>query len=187
MSIKVTDLKKGTIFKENGTVYQVVSYKHVKTARGSANVVVKARDVRKGSVLSKTYISNNSVEDADVSSTNVQFLYKEGQDFLFMNISDYSQTSVSSDVVGDSAKFLKEGGTANLFQVEGEIVSVELPLKVILEVTYTEPGFKGDSSGSTLKPATLETGLEVGVPLFTNIGDKVVVSTERCEYVGRGK
>lgn len=180
-----TELKTGTIFKENGTPFVVLKYSHIKVARGGANVKVKARDLLTGSVFEKSYIATAKVEDADVVRKNAQFLFDDSQFLTFMDPDTYEQVRISHDTMGDDADFLQEGENVQIMYFEGNPVSVDLPNSIISTVTYTEPGFRGNTVTNTFKDATLENGVVVKVPTFIKIGDKVKVDTRTREYVSK--
>ncbi len=179
-----TDLKTGTIFKEDGYPYQVVKYEHTKTARAGATVKVKARNLVTGAVLEKGYLGSAKVEEADISRRNAQYLYKDNG-YVFMDPQSYEQITISADVLGDQVKFLMEGENVIVMYFEGRPVSVDLPISMVFEVTYTEPGFKGNTVSNVLKDATLNNGATAKVPTFIKIGDKIKVDTRTGEYVSR--
>lgn len=183
--MRVTNLKNGTYFKDQGKVYQVVEYRHQNISRGSASVRVKVRDVISEAVLSKNYQSHASVEEADVSRREVKFLYQDGTHYVFADPETYEQFELLDTTLSSAKFYLSEGASVVLVFVGGSPVGVEMSPKVTLKVTQTDPGVRGDSAGRATKPAVLESGLKVNVPLFINEGDAVRVSTGRGEYVGR--
>jgi elongation factor P len=183
-SVIATDLKTGVIFKENGAPYLVLRYEHVKSARGGASVKVKARNLLTDQVIEKGYTASNKVEEADITRGNAQYLYKENG-FVFMNPTTYEQFTIPEDVVGDGAKFIREGETVQLMYYEGRAVSVQLPVSMVFEVTYTEPGYKGNTVSNVYKDAELDNGAKVKVPTFVKIGDKIKIDTRTGEYVSK--
>lgn len=183
--LSVTSLRNGTIYKENGAPWLVLKYQHTKVGRGNASIKVKVRNLLTGSITERTFVSGAAVEEADVEKLKVQYLYRANSEANFMETSTFEQLTLPLNLVEESLGFLKEGLEVYIFQFEGKPVSVELPLSVVLTVAETEPGFKGDSATTVLKPATLETGLKLGVPLFVKVGDMIKVDTRSGEYVGR--
>lgn len=180
-----SDLKTGRIFKEDGIPYVVVKYEHVKTGRGGATVRVKAKNILTGAVLEKSYPSSNKVEDADVSRKNAQYLFKESNGYVFMDPSTFDQMTIPTDIVGDSARFLQEGETVQIQYFEDSPISLELPVSMEFEVTYTEPGFKGNTVTNAYKDATLNDKVSAKVPPFIKIGDRVKIDTRSGEYVSK--
>ena len=177
-----TELKTGRIFQEDGVPFQVLRYEHIKSARGGANVKVKARNLLNGSVLEKGYMATARVEDASITKNNAQYLYKDNSGFIFMNPTMYEQFTISKNLMGDAADFLKEGEAVLVMYFEDQPITVELPKSMVFEITYTEPGFKGNTVTNTYKDATLENGTIIKVPTFIKIGDKIKVNTETGEY-----
>ncbi len=139
----------------------------------------------KGNMIEKTFSSTESVEEADLSYKKAQYLYEDGSNYIFMILDNYEQVSVDVGILGDSRYYLLDNSEVDLQYINDDVTAVRFPIHVVLEVAYTEPGFKGDTTGSTLKPAKLETGIEVNVPLFINIGDKIKVDTRDDSYVER--
>jgi elongation factor P len=183
--ISVNDLKNGlTLELENG-LFQVVEFQHVKPGKGGAFVRTKIRNARTGAVLDKTFNAGIKVEQAIVDRQDMQYLYADGEDYVFMNTSTYDQLNVERTALGDAADYLIEQMIAQVAMYQGEIIAVEIPASVELEIAVTEPGLQGDRSSGGTKPATLETGKEIKVPLFVNIGDKVKVDTRTGEYMAR--
>ena len=183
--IHVNDLRSGEIFKENGQPFVVLKYAHVKMGRGNAVIKIKARNLKSGSVLEKTFLSGASVEEADVEKSKVQFLYKNGKVFFFMDIKSFDQMELSEDFLGENVYFLKEGENYEVLRFNGSPVSLELPITIVLKVAQTGSSFKGDSVSNTYKKAVMETGLKVDVPLFIADGEAVKVDTRDRSYVGR--
>lgn len=177
-----SDLKTGTIFKDGNTPYVVLKYTHTKVARGGATVKVKAKDLFSGSVLEKGYNASEKVEEADVMRKNAQYIYEDAGGFVFMDPDSYEQFKLTEESVGDNARFLAEGGTVSVMYYEGNPVSIELPNTMVFEVTYTEPGHKGNTVSTVYKDATLDNGSVVKVPSFIKIGDKVKIDTRSGDY-----
>ncbi len=180
-----TSLKAGKIFQENEIPFQVVKYEHIKVARGGANVKIKARNLLNGSVLEKTYLSTAKVSEADVSRSNAIYLYKDNLGFVFMDPVNYENFTISQKVVGESSKFLRDGDKVILLNYNSKPISVELPKTVVLEVAYTEPGYKGNTVSNTFKDAKLENDTVVKVPNFVKNGDKIKINTASGEYVSK--
>lgn len=180
-----TDLKTGTIFKENGHPFLVIKYEHIKSARGGANVKVRARNLLTNQVLEKSYLASAKMEGADVLRKNAQYLYKENESYVFMDPDTYEQINISRDLVGEAAQFLKEGENVQVMYFEGRPVSVETQITMVFEVTYTEPGFKGNTVSNVYKDAILDNGASVKVPTFVKIGDKVKIDTRSGTYVSK--
>lgn len=179
------DIKNGTVIKENGQLWSVVEFQHVKPGKGGAFVRTKQKNVVSGKIIDKTYNAGAKIETANVDRRDYQYLYQDGADFVFMDTADYDQLTVAGTVVGDSARFMLENQQVQIALHEGEPLYLELPASVVLEVTYTEPGLQGDRSTGGTKPATVETGAEIQVPLFLETGTRVKVDTRTGDYLGR--
>lgn len=179
------DIKNGTVIKENGQLWSVVEFQHVKPGKGGAFVRTKQKNVVSGKIIDKTYNAGAKIETANVDRRDYQYLYQDGADFVFMDTSDYDQLTVTGAVVGDAVKFMLENLQVQIALHEGEPLYLELPSSVVLEVTYTEPGLQGDRSTGGTKPATVETGAEIQVPLFLETGTRVKVDTRTGDYLGR--
>lgn len=179
------DLKNGLVLNIDGQLWTVVEFQHVKPGKGGAFVRTKLKNVLSGKVVDRTFNAGLKVETATVDKRDMQYLYKDGSDFVFMDTSTYDQLLVGEAVVGDAAKFLLENQNALVATHEGAPLYIELPPSVVLEITYTEPGLQGDRSSAGTKPATLETGAEIQVPLFLETGTKVKVDTRDGSYLGR--
>jgi elongation factor P len=179
------DLKNGTVLKIDGQLWTVIEFQHVKPGKGGAFVRTKLKNVLSGKVVDKTFNAGLKVETANVDKRDMQFLYKEGTDFVFMDTATYDQLHISDAVVGDAAKYMLENQDANVALHDGNPLYIELPVTVELLVQYTEPGLQGDRSTGGTKPATLETGAEINVPLFITTGEKVKVDTRDGSYLGR--
>ena len=183
--ISVNDLKNGITLELDNNLFQVVEFQHVKPGKGGAFVRTKIRNVRNGAVIDKTFNAGIKVEQAIVDRQDMQFLYKEGDDYVFMNTSTYDQMNVPQTALGEAADYLTEQMIAQIAIYQGEIISVEIPASVELAVSDTEPGIQGDRVSGARKPATLETGKVVQVPLFINIGDRIKVDTRSGDYMTR--
>jgi elongation factor P len=179
------DLKNGLVLNLEGQLWSVVEFQHVKPGKGGAFVRTKLKNVLSGKVVDKTFNAGTKVDTATVDKRDMQYLYKDGDDFVFMDTNTYDQLHVSSAVVGDAAHFLLENQEAIVALHDGTPLYVELPTSVVLEITYTEPGLQGDRSTGGTKPATVETGYEIAVPLFLETGTRVKVDTRTGEYLGR--
>src|SRR6478736_3288049 len=179
------DLKNGTVLKIDGQLWTVIEFQHVKPGKGGAFVRTKLKNVLSGKVVDRTFNAGLKIETANVDKRDMQYLYKDGTDFVFMDTDNYDQIHISEVTVGDVANFLLENQNAMVATNEGVPLYVELPPSVILEVTYTEPGLQGDRSSAGTKPATLETGYEIQVPLFLESNTKVKVDTRDGSYLGR--
>lgn len=179
------DLKNGMILKLDNQLWQVVEFQHVKPGKGPAFVRTKLRNVLSGKNVDKTMNAGLKVETATVDRRDMQFLYNDGEDFVFMDLVNYEQLHVTPETMGDAKNFLLENQNATVAMYEGQVLFVELPSSVVLEITFTEPGLQGDRSNAGNKPATLETGYEIQVPLFIDQGTKVKVDTRSGEYLGR--
>jgi len=183
--VDTNSFKNGMHIELDAKVWRIVEFQHVKPGKGGAFVRTKLKNVRNGAVLDRTFRADEKVKVAVIDKREMQFLYREGPDYVFMDNESYDQLYVPSDSIGDAVNFLKEGDTAVLPMYKDEIVGVELPAAVELVVTDTEPGMQGDRVSGARKAATLETGLIVQVPLFVNIGDTVKVDTRSSDYLSR--
>ncbi|GAA4625100.1 elongation factor P [Cellulomonas oligotrophica] len=179
------DLKNGTVLRIDGQLWTVVEFQHVKPGKGGAFVRTKLKNVLSGKVVDKTFNAGIKVETANVDKRDMQYLYKDGTDYVFMDTDTFDQLNVPETTVGDVANFLLENQSALVATNDGVPLYVELPPSVVLELTYTEPGLQGDRSTGGTKPATLETGYEIQVPLFLEAGTKVKVDTRDGSYLGR--
>jgi elongation factor P len=185
MSISTNDLKNGMSLDLPEGLFQVVEFQHVKPGKGGAFVRTKLRNVRSGAVLERTFRADEKVEQALIDKREMQYLYAEGSDFVFMDNTTYDQLTVAPAALGAAAEYLLPGSTAILQMYKDEIVGVDLPAAVELTVTETEPGLQGDRSSAGRKPATVDTGKQVQVPLFVNIGDRIKVDTRSGDYITR--
>lgn len=179
------DLKNGMVLNIDGNLWTVVEFQHVKPGKGPAFVRTKLKNVLSGKVLDRTFNAGVKVETATVDKRDMQYLYKDGADYVFMDSETYDQVLVPGETVGDAANFMLENQQAIVATHEGQVLYVELPASVVLEITYTEPGLQGDRSSAGTKPATLETGYEIQVPLFLEQGTRVKVDTRSGDYLGR--
>ncbi len=180
--IVVTELRAGTIFEENGSLLQVLSYEHIKMGRGSANIKVKVKNLRSGTTTEKSFINGAKVNDVQVFKRDLQYLYKDIDNAYFMNSQTFEQIEIPLKLMGNDAYFLKEGNSFNISFLDKEALSVNLPPKMVFEVTETAPGVKGNSATNVFKDAVLENGLTVKVPPFIKTGDKVRVDTRTGAY-----
>lgn len=183
--IETGDLKKGSTIEIDGTLYQVIEVDHLKIGRGSAQVRMKLRDVRGGAIIDKSVQAGSRFTRARVERQPAQYLYSEGNLHYFMNTETYDQFPVGTDRLGDALKYLKENATANLMMYGDEAIGIELPAAVELAVAETDPWVRGDTAQGGTKPAKLETGIMVNVPLFINIGDMLKIDTRSGEYLER--
>ncbi|GAB3663484.1 elongation factor P [Streptomyces sparsus] len=180
------DLKNGMVLKlDAGQLWSVVEFQHVKPGKGPAFVRTKLKNVLSGKLVDKTFNAGTKVETATVDRRSMQFSYMDGEYFVFMDMSTFDQIHVSREVVGSAANYLIEGFEATVAMYEGNPLSVELPAAVELVIQHTEPGVQGDRSTGGSKPAQLETGHEIGVPLFITTGEKIKVDTRTGDYLGR--
>ncbi len=184
--VSTNNLKNGMTLLIDGKLKKVVENQHHKPGKGQAVVRVKLKDVETGKVVDQTFRAGMDVEQAIVERKQLQYLYRENEQFVFMDTNTYEQKYVEDAVAGEAADWLLEGETMEVAEYDGRIVDIDLPTSVELEVTFTEPGLAGDTaSGNAQKPATLETGREVTVPLFVNIGDTIKVDTRTGKYLSR--
>lgn len=187
MSVSTNELKRGMTLELEDVLYQILEFQHVKPGKGGAFVRTRLRNLKTGAVVDRTFNAGVNVGLAIVERHEMQYLYRDGEDLVFMDTSSYEQHPVPEAVVGEMGNYLTEGATAVVALHEGRALSVELPASVILTVTQTDPGVKGDRVSGALKPATLETGFVVQVPLFVEAGDRVKVDTRTGDYLTREK
>jgi len=185
MAVSTNDLKNGMTLLLPEGLFSVVEFQHVKPGKGGAFVRTKLKNVRSGAVVERTYRADEKLEQAIIDKREMQFLYRDGSEYVFMDTSTYEQMQVAPTALGGAASFLKETDEVVLELFDGEIVGVDLPAAVELTVTETEPGLQGDRVSGARKPATLETGLVVQVPLFVNPGEAIKVDTRSGEYLTR--
>jgi elongation factor P len=180
-----SEIRKGLKVLMDGNPYTITEFQFVKPGKGAAFTRTKFKNLLTGAVIERNIRSGEKLEPANVEDKNMQFLYREGEDFVFMDNSSYEQTHVSHDIVGDDWKFLKDNLECQVLFFNDRPVGVQLPTFVIMKITRCEPGVRGDTSGNVLKPATVETGADVGVPLFVKEGESIRVDTRTGEYVER--
>lgn len=185
--ISAGDFRNGVTFEMDGNVVQIIEFQHVKPGKGAAFVRTKIRNVISGSVTEKTFNPTDKFPTAYVERKDMQYLYSDGDLYYFMDNETYENIPISKDVLGDNFKFVKENMVCVVMSYKGNVFAVEPPNFVELEVTQTDPGFAGNTATNATKPATLETGAEVKVPLFINEGDKIKIDTRTGEYLERAK
>jgi elongation factor P len=183
--IGVQDLKKGATFELDGSIYKVLDYEHIKVARGGATIKVKARDLRSGATVVRSFNSGHRVQDIRLDHATVQYLYHEGDLYTFMDLETYEQPMLSAETLDDAVLYLMPEMTLEVVSYDGKPIDIELPTTVDMEVTYTEPGYAGDTATGATKEARFETGLKVQVPLFIDVGDVVRIDTRSGAYVTR--
>ena len=183
--ISTGELRKGVVIELDGDLWQILDYHHIKMGRGSAQVRIKLRNVKKGSTVERSFQAGERWPRAQLDRRPIQFLYRDGDDFHFMEAGSYEQFHLRADQLDDAVSYLKDGMTLDRISHEGETLGVELPISVDLAVVETEPGFAGDTATGARKPATTETGLVVSVPLFVSAGDVIRVDTRTGEYLTR--
>jgi elongation factor P len=184
-AISTNDLKNGITLEIDGVLFQVVEFQHVKPGKGGAFVRSKLRNLRNGAVIDRTFNAGIRVEQAMLEKKDMQFLYRDGDDYVFMDQETYDQQPVAPLALGDAADYMVENSVAVIAFYNGDIVTVEIPASVELNIADTEPGIQGDRVSGARKPATLETGKVIQVPLFVNIGDRVKVDTRSGDYITR--
>ena len=183
--VEVTNLKAGATFQLNGKPYKVLKYQHQKLGRGGATVKVSAKNLETGSLEEKSFSSNIKVEEISTVKKPLQFLYRDGENIVFMDPKNYEQIEIPDYLIEEELNYIKEEDTVNVLFWEDKPLSIDIPPKVSLKVVDTPPGVKGDSATNIYKPAKLENGLQVKVPLFINSGDKIRVDTRTGEYIER--
>ncbi len=183
--ITAGDFRNGATFEMDGSVYSIIEFQHVKPGKGAAFVRAKIRNVITGAVTERTFNPDEKYPTAFVERKDMQYLYSDGDLYYFMDNETYEQTPINGSILGDSFKFVKENMECKVLSYKGDVFGVEPPNFVELEVTHTEPGVKGNTATNTLKPATLETGAQVRVPLFINEGEMIRIDTRTGEYMER--
>ena len=183
--ISSNDFRTGVTIEIDGGVWRVVEFLHVKPGKGAAFVRTKLKNAQTGSVVERTFRAGETVPQANLEKRNMQHTYKDGDQFVFMDMETYEETTLSEEQIGSSVKYLKEGMDANVVRWNDTVIEVELPNSVVLEVTQTDPGVKGDTATGGTKPATVETGAQVMVPLFISIGERIKIDTRNDSYLGR--
>lgn len=183
--ISSNDFRPGVSIELDGGVWRVVEFLHVKPGKGAAFVRTKLKNVQTGNVVEKTFRAGETVPQATLEKSTMQHTYKDGENFVFMDMETYEETSLTASQIGDRVKYLKEGMEANVIRWNEQVLEVELPNSVVLEVTETDPGVKGDTATGGTKPAIVETGAQVMVPLFISVGEKIKIDTRTDSYLGR--
>lgn len=187
MALNVNDLRNGMVFKESGNLWQVLSYDHIKMGRGSGNIKVKVRNLKSGSITEKSFITGARIEEANVEKRKAQFLYHDGNSFNFMDPISFEQFPLAQSIIGDQAKFLKDGLDVILLVSENEALTLELPNSIVYTISETGPGERGNSVSNVYKDATLDNGLVAKVPMFMSVGEKVKIDTRTGQYLERVK
>jgi len=185
--IGVTELRPGVAYEEDGQLFKVLSYEHIKLGRGSASIKVKVKNLRTGSVVEKSFINGARVQEASLTKKKYQYLYKDEENAIFMDEATYEQIQIPLSILGTDVTYLKEGQPISVLAVEEEPLAVELPPKMEFSISDTGPNVKGNSASNLYKDAILENGLKVRVPLFSKVGDRVVIDTRTGEYSERAK
>ena len=183
--VSAGDFRNGMTVEIDGNVYQIIEFQHVKPGKGAAFVRTKLKNIKSGGVVEKTFRPTEKFENAHIDRADMQYLYNDGDLYYFMDVNTYDQIPLSSEMVGDALKFVKENEMVKICSHKGQVFSIEPPLFVELEITETEPGFKGDTATGATKPAVVETGATVYVPLFVDQGDKIKIDTRTGEYLSR--
>ena len=179
------DLRNGTTFELDNSVFRVVEFQHVKPGKGAAFVRTKIKNVITGAVLERTFNPSEKLQGAEIEKREMQYLYQDGDLYYFMDNETYEQMPLNAEQLGDSLKYIKENMNVKILSFKEKVFAVEPPMFVELEVTYTEPGFAGNTTTTSGKPAKLENGLEISVPMFINIGDVIKIDTRTGEYMER--
>ena len=183
--ISAGDFRNGITIELEGNVFQIIEFQHVKPGKGAAFVRTKLKNITNGGVVEKTFRPTEKCPQARIDRKDMQYLYADGDMFNFMDVETYEQIALSKEEIGDALKFVKENEMVKMLSHNGQVFSVEPPLFVELEITETEPGFKGDTATGASKPAIVETGAQVSVPLFVEIGEKIKIDTRTGEYLSR--
>ncbi|PSO49857.1 MAG: elongation factor P [Cyanobacteria bacterium SW_9_44_58] len=183
--ISTNDFRTGLTIELEGTVWRVVEFLHVKPGKGSAFVRTKLRHVQSGNVVERTFRAGETVPQATLEKRTMQYIYQQGEELVFMDMESFEEVPISPKQIGDRAKYISEGMEVGAIYWEGNLLEVEIPNTVVLEVTDTDPGVKGDTATGGSKPATVETGAQVMVPLFISVGERIKIDTRNDTYVGR--
>ncbi len=183
--VSAGDFRNGITIEIEGNVFQIVEFQHVKPGKGAAFVRTKLKNIKSGGVVERTFRPTEKFPQARIDRKDMQYLYADGDLFNFMDTETYDQVALNSDTIGDALKFVKENEMVKVCSHNGSVFAIEPPLFVELEITETEPGFKGDTATGASKPAIVETGAQVMVPLFVNQGDKIKIDTRTGEYLSR--
>ena len=185
--VNVNDIKNGMTVEDEGNIFQVMDFSHVKPGKGAAFVKMKLKNLRTGAIVEKTYNSSVKLAKANIQRKPMQYLYQAGDNYSFMDMNTYEQVELSSNQIGDNLKFLKENLTVDLIYFGDELIGINLPEKIDYVVTETEQAVKGNTSSGAMKDATLENGMTIKVPLFINEGESVIIATSDGKYVSRNK
>ena len=183
--ISAGDFRNGVTIELEGNVFQIIEFQHVKPGKGAAFVRTKLKNIKNGGVVERTFRPTEKCPQARIDRKDMQYLYADGDMFNFMDVETYEQIALNKDEIGDALKFVKENEMVKMLSHNGQVFSVEPPLFVELEITETEPGFRGDTATGASKPAIVETGAQVSVPLFVEIGEKIKIDTRTGEYLSR--
>jgi len=183
--VSAGDFRNGLTIEMDNQVYQIIEFQHVKPGKGAAFVRTKLKNIKNGGIVEKTFRPTEKFPQAHIERSDMQYLYSDGGLYHFMNTETYDQIALGEDLVGDSLKFVKENEMVKMLSHGGQVFAIEPPLFVELVVTHTEPGFKGDTATGATKPAVVETGVTVQVPLFVDTGDKIQIDTRTGEYIKR--
>ncbi len=183
--ISAGEFRNGVTFEEDGNVFQIIEFQHVKPGKGAAFVRTKTRNVITGSVVERTYSPTEKFENAYIDRRDMEYSYNDGDLYYFMDKESYEMQPIAASDLPDNFKFVKENTDVKILSYKGKVFGLEPPFFVVLEVTHTDPGVRGNTATNTLKPATLETGAEIRVPLFINEGDKIKIDTRTGEYLER--
>ncbi len=183
--VSASDFRNGVTIEFEGAIYTIIEFQHVKPGKGAAFVRTKLKNIKTGGVVERTFRPTEKVENAHIERKDMQYLYPDGDLYHFMDVETYEQTALNGDTLGDALKFVKENDTVKMLSHNGVVFGVEPPLFVELKITHTEPGFKGDTAQGATKPATVETGATVYVPLFVNQDDVIKIDTRTGEYLSR--
>lgn len=183
--LSTTDFRRGLKIEMDGIPYEIVEFLHVKPGKGGAFIRTKLKNMINGRVVENTFRSGEKMVKPDLETKEMQYLYREGQEYVFMDMESYEQLHVGMDQLGEKCGYLKDGMELSMLMYKGQPLDIDLPAWVVLEVTDTEPGVKGDTVSGATKPAILESGISVNVPLFVNTGDKIKVDTRTGAYIGR--
>ena len=179
------DFKNGITMEMDGNIWQIIEFQHVKPGKGAAFVRTKLKNIKSGGVIEKSFRPTEKFQLAHIDKSEYQYLYSDGEFYVFMNTETFDQLQLTEDKVGDALKFVKENDMCKLCSYQGDVFSIEPPMFAELEITETEPGVKGDTATGATKPAVVETGATVYVPLFVNLGDKIKIDTRTGEYLSR--
>ena len=183
--VSAGDFKNGLTIQMDNGIWQIIEFQHVKPGKGAAFVRVKMKNVITGAVIERTFNPSEKLQGAEIEKKDMQYLYNDGELYYFMDNNTYDQMPLNEEQIGDALKYIKENMNVTMLAFKGKVFAVEPPMFVELEVTYTEPGFSGNTTTTSGKPATLENGYEISVPLFINIGDVIKIDTRTGEYMER--